>query len=73
MRDVANEAVVEREPLVFAAICDMSGHVRRKGFPATDLRTRLKKGVGIACSQIMISAFGPSTKTMGIEVQTQRR
>ena len=52
-----------REPLVFAGICDLSGHVCGKGFPAADLPLRLNKGVGLACSHIMISVFGPIYET----------
>src|SRR5215468_1961946 len=62
-RRALDRPLVEREPLVFAGTCDMSGHLRGKGFPAADLPSRLKKGVGLACSQIMISAFGPIYET----------
>jgi glutamine synthetase len=47
------------EELVFVATCDMSGHVRGKGFPARELPARLSKGVGWTHSNIMMSAFGP--------------
>lgn len=47
------------EHLIFAATCDLSGHVRGKAFPAADLPSRLKSGVGYAFSNIMLSAFGP--------------
>ncbi len=48
-----------REELVFIATCDISGHVRGKGFPAPELKTRLKKGVGWTGSNLMMSPQGP--------------
>ncbi len=48
-----------REELVFVATCDISGHVRGKGFPACELAGRLRKGVGWTHSNLMMSAFGP--------------
>ncbi len=48
-----------REELVFAATCDISGHVRGKGFPLRELAARLRKGVGWTHSNLMMSAFGP--------------
>ena len=48
-----------REELVFVATCDISGHVRGKGFPARELPARLRKGVGWTHSNLMMSAFGP--------------
>lgn len=47
------------EPLIFAATCDLAGHVRGKAFPAQDLTGRLQSGVGYTGSNIMLSAFGP--------------
>ena len=47
------------EPLVFAGVCDWSGLVRGKAFPAADLAVRLAKGVGLTHSNIMMSCFGP--------------
>jgi glutamine synthetase len=47
------------EELVFIATCDVSGHVRGKGFPLRELPIRLRKGVGWTHSNIMMSAFGP--------------
>jgi glutamine synthetase len=47
------------EPLIFVGSCDLAGIVRGKGFPAAELPTRLKKGVGLTHSNIMMSAFGP--------------
>jgi glutamine synthetase len=48
-----------REELVFVATCDISGHVRGKGFPARELPGRLKKGIGWTGSNLMMSAAGP--------------
>jgi glutamine synthetase len=54
---------VESEPLVFVGTCDLAGLVRGKGFPATALSQRLREGVGLAPSNIMMSAFGPILDT----------
>jgi glutamine synthetase len=48
-----------REELVFVATCDISGHVRGKGFPARELKARLKKGVGWTGSNLMMAPQGP--------------
>jgi glutamine synthetase len=48
-----------REELVFVATCDISGHVRGKGFPARELPARLAKGIGWTGSNLMMSPFGP--------------
>ena len=50
---------MQREPLVFVGTCDLAGLVRGKGFPAADLPARLRDGVGLTHSNIMMSAFGP--------------
>jgi glutamine synthetase len=50
---------MKREPLVFVGTCDLAGQVRGKGFPAADLAVRLRKGVGLTGSNIMMSPFGP--------------
>jgi glutamine synthetase len=54
---------VQREPLVFVGTCDLAGLVRGKGFPATDLPARLRDGVGLTHSNIMMSVFGPIYET----------
>jgi glutamine synthetase len=54
---------VNTEPLVFVGICDLAGLVRGKGFPAADLSARLRRGVGLTQSNIMMSAFGPIYET----------
>jgi glutamine synthetase len=48
-----------REELIFVATCDMSGHVRGKGFPARELPSRLDKGIGWTGSNLMMSPAGP--------------
>ncbi len=48
-----------REELVFVATCDVSGHVRGKGFPARELPHRLAKGIGWTGSNLMMSPAGP--------------
>ncbi len=52
-----------REELVFVATCDLSGHVRGKGFPAEEIHARLRKGVRWTHSQLMMSPFGPTWDT----------
>ena len=54
---------MNREPLVFVGTCDLAGLVRGKGFPAAELPRRLKKGVGLTHSNIMMSPFGPIYET----------
>jgi glutamine synthetase len=48
-----------REGLIFVATCDISGHVRGKAFPASELESRLGRGVGWTPTNLMISALGP--------------
>ncbi len=48
-----------REGLIFVATCDISGHVRGKGFPAQELHARRHQGIGWTHSQLMMSPFGP--------------
>ena len=45
--------------LVFVGTCDLAGLVRGKGFPLEDLAVRMRRGVGLTHSNIMMSAFGP--------------
>ena len=47
-----------REDLIFVGACDIAGQVRGKGFPAADLDSRLRKGVGWTHSNMMQTAFG---------------
>jgi glutamine synthetase len=50
---------MEKEDLIFVGICDLSAHLRGKAFPAGDLESRLRKGMGYTGANIMMSAFGP--------------
>ena len=54
---------MKTEPLVFLGTCDLAGLVRGKGFPAADLPSRMRVGVGLSPSNIMMSAFGPILET----------
>ena len=54
---------MKTEPLVFAGTCDLAGLVRGKGFPAADLQQRMRVGIGLSPSNIMMSAFGPILET----------
>jgi glutamine synthetase len=54
---------MKTEPLVFVGTCDLSGLVRGKGFPAADLTARMRLGIGLSPSNIMMSAFGPILET----------
>ena len=54
---------MKTEPLVFLGTCDLAGLVRGKGFPAADLPARMRVGVGLSPSNIMMSAFGPILET----------
>jgi glutamine synthetase len=51
------------ERLVFVGTSDLAGHVRGKSFPESDLPVRLRRGVGITHSNLMLSAFGPILAT----------
>lgn len=48
-----------REELIFVGTCDIAGHVRGKGFPASEMDSRRRKGIGWTHSNLMQSAFGP--------------
>lgn len=54
---------MKTEPLIFVGTCDLAGLVRGKGFPAADLPSRMRTGIGLAPSNIMMSAFGPILET----------
>jgi glutamine synthetase len=47
-----------REELIFVGNCDIAGHVRGKGFPASELAARKKRGIGWTHSNMMQTAFG---------------
>ena len=48
-----------REELIFVGTCDIAGHVRGKGFPAREIDSRRRKGIGWTHSNLMQTAFGP--------------
>jgi len=50
---------MKTDPLVFVGACDWAGIVRGKAFPDADTDVRLKKGMGLAHTNIMMSCFGP--------------
>lgn len=54
---------MQREQIVFVGTSDLSGHFRGKSFPAADLPARLQRGVGLAPTNMFISAFGPIQTT----------
>src|SRR5579859_900531 len=54
---------MQREQIVFVGTSDLSGHFRGKSFPAADLAARLRRGVGLAPTNIFMSAFGPIQMT----------
>jgi glutamine synthetase len=54
---------MQREQIVFVGTSDLSGHFRGKSFPAADLPARLERGVGLAPTNIFLSAFGPIQMT----------
>jgi glutamine synthetase len=54
---------MQREQIAFVGTSDLSGHFRGKSFPAADLAARLERGVGLAPTNIFISAFGPIQMT----------
>ncbi len=49
--------------LIMVCICDYAGQVRGKGFPAAELAGRLKSGIGLAPTNLMITAFGDIVDT----------
>ena len=48
---------MNREPLIMVCTCEMAGRVRGKGFPASDLASRMRTGVGWVPTNSMINAF----------------
>jgi glutamine synthetase len=52
-----------REELVFIGTCDIAGHVRGKSFPAREIESRRRKGIGWTHSNLMQTAFGPILDT----------
>lgn len=54
---------IEGEPIVFVGTSDLSARFRGKSFPAADLPARLQRGVGLAPTNMFLSAFGPIQAT----------
>src|SRR6185312_13573059 len=52
------ERTMLREKLIIVCTCEIAGRVRGKGFPASELRSRLVTGVGWVPTNTMISALG---------------
>ncbi len=50
---------MQREQIIFVGTSDLSGHFRGKSFPLAELPARLARGVGLAPTNLFISAFGP--------------
>ena len=50
---------MQREQIVFVGTSDLSGHFRGKSFPLAVLPARLAGGVGLAPTNMFLSAFGP--------------
>ncbi len=50
---------MQREEIAFVGTSDLSGHFRGKSFPTADLTARLQRGVGLAPTNIFLSALGP--------------
>jgi len=49
---------MQREQIVYVGTSDLFGHFRGKSFPVADLPTRLQRGLGLAPTNIFLSAFG---------------
>lgn len=50
---------MKREEIVMLCTNDLGGQTRGKGFPASDLEDRLRKGIGWTPTNSMITAHGP--------------
>jgi len=55
-----------REALVLVCTCEIAGRVRGKGFPAAELASRLRSGVGWVPTNTMISALGPIAEHLAL-------
>ncbi len=51
------------EPLAFIGTSDLAGLLRGKSIPLSELAPRMRRGVGITHSNIMLSPFGPILDT----------
>jgi glutamine synthetase len=54
---------MQREQIIFVGTSDLAGHFRGKSFPAADLASRLERGIGLAPTNIFLSAMGPNQMT----------
>ncbi|WP_099867262.1 glutamine synthetase family protein [Pararhizobium haloflavum] len=54
---------MKREEIIMLCTADLAGQVRGKGFPAADLASRLRKGIGWTPTNSMITANGPIAPT----------
>jgi glutamine synthetase len=54
---------MKREDLIMICICDYAGQVRGKGFPGAERKQRLRSGIGLAPTNLMITAFGDIVET----------
>lgn len=54
---------MKREEIIMLCTADLAGQVRGKGFPASDLEARLRKGIGWTPTNSMITAHGPIAPT----------
>jgi glutamine synthetase len=50
---------MHHEPLALIGVSDISGRVRGKAVPASDLPVRIRQGIGWTPTNVMITAFGP--------------
>lgn len=50
---------MDSEEIIMICTSDLAGQVRGKGFPASDLESRLVKGIGWTPTNSMITAHGP--------------
>ena len=48
-----------RDEIIMICTCDLGGQVRGKGFPASDLAARLRRGIGWTPTNSMITVHGP--------------
>ncbi len=55
--------MTKQDDIILAVICDYGARVRGKGFRARDMEKVLKKGVGLAFSNIMITSLGEIVNT----------
>ena len=52
-----------KEKLAFACCSDIAGQVRGKGFPMSDIETKLRRGVGWTPTNAQITAFDVIAET----------